>query len=95
MAKEYVKMGFYIGVGGVLTFTNGKKLRKVVDDLSLEDIVLETDCPYLAPDPFRGKRNDSSLIKYVAEAVAKIKGVTYEEVVAQTEKNARDMYGLD
>lgn len=94
MAQEYVKMGFYIGVGGVVTFKNGRKLKETVADIPLEAIVLETDCPYLAPEPCRGKRNNSSYIRYVAEEIARIKGVTYEEVVAQTEENARKMYRL-
>lgn len=94
LALEYVKMGFHIGVGGVVTFKNGKKLKQVVEAIPLEYIVLETDCPYLAPEPFRGKRNNSSYIKYVAEEIARLKGVTYKEVVAQTEKNAREIYGL-
>lgn len=94
MAQEYVKMGFYIGVGGVVTFKNGRKLKETVAEISLESIVLETDCPYLAPEPYRGKRNHSAYIRYVAETIAEIKGVTYEEVVAQTEENARKMYRL-
>lgn len=94
LAQEYVKLGFYIGVGGVVTFKNGKKLKQVVEAIPLESIVLETDCPYLAPEPFRGKRNQSSYIKYVAEEIARLKGVTYEEVVAQTEENGRAVYRL-
>lgn len=94
LALEYVKRGFYIGVGGVVTFKNGKKLKQVVEAIPLESIVLETDCPYLAPEPFRGKRNQSSYIRYVAEEIAQLKGVTYEEVIAQTEENARKLYRL-
>ena len=94
MAQEYVKMGFYIGVGGVVTFKNGRKLKETVAEIPLESLVLETDCPYLAPEPYRGKRNHSAYIRYVAETIAEIKGVTYEEVVAQTEENARKMYRL-
>ena len=89
-AKEYVKMGYYIGVGGVVTFKNARKLKETVEEIPLTSIVLETDCPYLAPVPFRGKRN----IKYVAEEIAEIKGISYEAVVEQTEKNARDLYNL-
>lgn len=94
MAKEYVKMGFYIGVGGVVTFKNGRRLKETVEAIPLKAILLETDCPYLAPEPYRGKRNHSMYIKYVAEEIARLKGTTYEEVVAQTEKNARKMYRL-
>lgn len=93
-AVEYVKMGYYIGVGGVVTFKNGRKLKEVVAEIPLTSIVLETDCPYLAPVPFRGKRNQSGYIKYTAEAVAEIKGVSIEEVIRQTEENAKKMYGL-
>ncbi len=93
-AEEYVKMGFYIGIGGVLTFKNAKKLKEVAAAIPLERIVLETDCPYLAPEPFRGKRNQSSYIRYVAEKLAEIKGITAEEVIAVTEENAKKMYRL-
>ncbi len=94
IAKEYVKMGFLIGVGGVVTFKNGKKLRRVVESTPLEYLVLETDCPYLAPEPNRGKRNRSDYIRYVAETIAHIKEISVEEVLAQTEKNARRLYGI-
>lgn len=94
MAKRYVDLGYYIGVGGVVTFKNGKKLKEVVEAIPLESILLETDCPYLAPTPFRGKRNDSSLIKYIAEEVANIKGVTIEEVLRVTNGNAKRMFGI-
>lgn len=94
MAREYVKMGYYIGVGGVVTFKNGRKLKETVVEIPLASIVLETDCPYLAPVPFRGKRNNSAYIQYVAEEIAAIKGVGAEEVIRQTEENARKMYGL-
>lgn len=94
LAVEYVKLGFHIGVGGVVTFKNGKKLKQVVEAIPLTSIVLETDCPYLAPEPNRGKRNNSIYIKYVAEEIARLKDVTCEEVLAQTEANAREVYGL-
>ncbi len=92
MAEEYVKMGFHIGVGGVVTFKNGRRLKETVEAIPLSSIVLETDCPYLAPEPYRGKRNNSSYIKYVAEEIARLKNVTYEEVVTQTEQTARELY---
>ncbi len=94
LALEYVKMGFYIGVGGVVTFKNAKKLKEVVEAVPLERILLETDCPYLAPTPYRGKRNSSIYIQYIAEEIANIKGVTYEEVVAQTEQNGKDLFRI-
>lgn len=93
-AKEYVDMGFYIGIGGVVTFKNAKKCVRTVEEIPLENIVLETDCPYMAPEPNRGKRNDSSQLIYVAEKIAALKGTTTEEVVRITEENARKMYGL-
>lgn len=94
MAREYVKMGYYIGVGGVVTFKNARKLKEVVQEIPLERIVLETDCPYLAPEPFRGKRNSSLNLTYVAQAVAALKGTTPEEVICRTEENARKLYNL-
>lgn len=94
MALEYVKLGYYIGVGGVVTFKNARRLKETVDAIPLTSIVLETDCPYLAPEPYRGKRNNSSYIKYVAEEIGRIKGVAGEEVVRQTEENARRLYRL-
>ena len=89
-----MKMGYYIGVGGVVTFKNARKLKETVEAIPLTSIVLETDCPYLAPEPYRGKRNNSSYIKYVAEEIARIKNIAYEEIVAQTERNAKEMYGV-
>ena len=91
MAKEYVKMGYHIGIGGVVTFKNGKKLKEVAEAIPLESIVLETDCPYMAPEPFRGKRNNSSYIRYVAEEISRLKGITAEEVIRQTEENAKKL----
>lgn len=93
-AREYIKMGYHIGVGGVVTFKNGRKLKEIVTEIPLEHILLETDSPYLAPEPFRGKRNDSSYLTYVAEEIANLKGITCAEVIAQTEKNARELFGL-
>ena len=92
MAQEYVKMGFSIGVGGVVTFKNGRKLKEIVANLPLEKIVLETDCPYMAPEPNRGKRNESRNIHYVAEKIAELKNVTKEKVIEQTENNAKLIY---
>lgn len=94
MALEYVKMGYLIGVGGVVTFKNAKKLKEVVQAVPMEQIVLETDCPYLAPTPYRGKRNSSLYLPYVAEAIAELKGMTAEEVIEKTEENARRFYGI-
>lgn len=94
VALECVKMGFHIGVGGVLTFKNGKKMKEVVAEIPIENIILETDCPYLAPEPNRGKRNSSLNLPYVVKAMAEIKGITEQEVIDITERNARLMYRL-
>ena len=95
MAKEYVDMGFYIGVGGVITFKNGRRLKETVEAIPLSRIVLETDCPYLSPEPNRGKRNDSTNLIYVAREIAAIKGISEQKVIEETEKNARKLYRLD
>lgn len=92
MAKTYVDMGFYIGVGGVLTFKNAKKLKRVVTEIPLERIVLETDCPYMCPEPYRGKRNDSSMLPYVVEMLANLRGIDKEEVLSVTQQNAFTVY---
>lgn len=94
MAREYLNLGFYLGIGGVLTFNNARKLKEVVEYMPLDRIVLETDCPYLSPVPNRGKRNSSLNLPYVVEAVSQIKGVAPEEVIAVTQQNARKMYRL-
>ena len=92
--KTFYDMNFYFGIGGVLTFKNAKKLIEAADVIPLERIVLETDCPYLAPVPNRGKRNDSSNIQYVIEKLADIKGVTKEQIAEVTYQNACRVYGL-
>lgn len=94
MAKIYLDMGFYLGIGGVVTFKNGKKLKEVVSKMPLERIVLETDAPYLSPEPYRGKRNHSGNLVFVVEEIAKIKGILVEEVYEATRKNALDMYAF-
>ena len=94
MAEEYVKMGYLLGIGGVVTFKNAKKLKEVVKAVPLSNLVLETDCPYLAPEPNRGKRNFSANLIYVAQTIAELKGTTTDEVIRVTEKNARAFYGL-
>ena len=94
IAREVVKMGLYIGIGGVLTFKNGRKLKEVAAETPMERILLETDCPYLAPTPYRGQRNDSRNIALVAQELAQIKGITPEEVLRITEENARRFYKL-
>lgn len=94
IAAEYLKMGLYLGIGGVVTFENAKKLKEVVKYAPLSQLVLETDCPYLAPKPNRGKRNSSLNLPYVARMIAELKGVTPEEVIAVTEENAKKIFGI-
>lgn len=93
-AEVFLKMGFYFGIGGVLTFKNAKKLKEAVAYIPLERIVLETDCPYLAPEPNRGKRNSSLNIPYVIKALAEIKGVEEETVRQAAWENAHKLYRL-
>lgn len=93
-AKIYVDMGFYIGIGGVVTFKNSKVLKEVAAWTPLERILLETDCPYLAPVPNRGKRNSSLNLPYVAETIAQLKGISSDEVIRATCENAKRMYGI-
>lgn len=92
IAMEYVKMGWYIGVGGVVTFKNAKKLVETVEVVPLESIVLETDCPYMAPVPHRGERNSSIFLSHVAEKIAEIKNISVAEVENVTYQNALNIY---
>ncbi len=94
-ALEYVSMGYYIGVGGVVTFKNAKKLKEAVEKIPLANILLETDCPYMAPEPYRGKRNSSLYLPYIAAKIAEIKGMTQQEVIEATWNNACRMYRMD
>lgn len=94
MAKQFIDMGFFIGIGGVVTFKNSKKLKEVVSYVPLEHIVLETDCPYLAPVPFRGKRNSSLLLPQVVEEISMLKGISKEEVEQVTWENAHRLYRM-
>ena len=91
MAEEYLKMGLYLGIGGVVTFKNARKLKEVVEYAPLDQRVLETDSPYLSPEPNRGKRNSSLNLPYVAQAIAEIKGVTPEQVIRITRENAEKL----
>ena len=95
MAERFVKLGFYIGIGGVVTFKNAKKTKETVKRIGLENIVLETDSPYLAPVPFRGKRNDSGNIKYIVEEIAGLLGISKEKVIETTFNNAVKLYELE
>ena len=88
------RQGMYIGFGGTLTFKNARKTREAAAALPMEAIVLETDCPYMAPEPHRGQRNDSSLIIHVAEVLGQIKGLPVQEVLRATNENAKRLFGI-
>jgi hydrolase, TatD family len=95
IAREYLNQGFYLGIGGVVTFNNAKKLKEVVEYAPLEQLLLETDCPYLSPVPNRGKRNSSLNLVYVAKEIAAIKQIDYEKVLEVTSNNAKNMYHIE
>ncbi|MFI3213136.1 MAG: TatD family hydrolase [Eubacteriales bacterium] len=94
MAREFLNMDYSFGIGGVITFQNGKKLKEVVEYIPIEKILLETDCPYLSPVPFRGKRNSSMNLPYVINEIAKIKNISSEEVIRVTEENGKRLYRM-
>ena len=93
-AKKYIRLGFYIGIGGVVTYKNGRKLKEVVREIPIDRLVLETDCPYLAPEPHRGERNTSLFLPFVVRAISEIKGETTQRVERITFDNAMRLYGL-
>lgn len=94
MANKFIKINTKLGIGGVLTFKNSKKLVEVVENIPLEYLLLETDSPYLTPEPFRGHKNEPLYIKYVAEKIAKLKGIDVEKVFEITTNNALDQFDL-
>lgn len=94
IAREYLNMGFYFGIGGVVTFGNARKLREAVAYIPTDRILLETDSPYLSPEPFRGKRNSSLNLSYIAEEIAVLKGVSREAIYAATHENAERLFRL-
>ena len=92
MAREFIKLGFYIGVGGVVTFRNAKNIINVIENITIHKILLETDAPYLTPEPYRGMKNDSSYIPLIVNKIASIKDITVDEVVDITTRNANDLF---
>ena len=94
LAREYVKMGYHIGIGGVVTFKNGRKLQEIAGSIPLENIVVETDCPYLAPEPYRGRRNSSAYLTYIIERIASLRNAEYEEIERATYENAAALFGV-
>lgn len=94
-AREYLDMGYYFGIGGVVTFANAKKMKEAVAYIPADKILLETDSPYLSPEPNRGKRNSSLNIPYIAKEIASIKGISYEDVLNITYENAKKLFKID
>ena len=94
MMNEVTKLGMYIGLGGVVTFKNAKKAVKVATEVPVDKLLLETDCPYMAPTPFRGERNDSSLISYVAEVISGLKNISYSEILKITYENGIRLFNI-
>lgn len=93
-ALQCIDMNFYISLGGTVTFKNARKPKEVATAIPLDKLLIETDCPYLAPTPFRGKRNEPSYVKLVAEEIAKLKNISYEEVASKTMENAKKLFGI-
>ena len=93
-ANECIKKGFYIALGGVVTFKNAKKVHEIAKNIPIESLLLETDAPYLAPEPYRGKRNEPAYVKFVAEKIAELRGISFEEVAQVTTQNARKAFGI-
>ena len=93
--KEVLKLGMYIGLGGAVTFKNARVPLEVAENLPLERLLLETDCPYMSPVPMRGKRNQSTYISYVAEKIAEVKNLTKEEVLATANNNAFKLFNIN
>ena len=95
IAKEVLKLGMYIGFGGALTFKNARKAVEVMEILPLDRLLLETDCPYMAPVPMRGKRNDSAYIPYVAEKIGEIRDMDPQEVIDTATKNTKKLFNIE
>jgi TatD DNase family protein len=94
MAKECIKMGFYISIPGTITFKNAGRFQEIIRNLPLESLLIETDAPFLAPVPFRGKRNEPSYVRYTAQKVAEIKRISFDKVAELTTENALRVYRL-
>lgn len=93
--RDFMNLGFYFGIGGVCTFKNAKRIVEALEDIPMERLLLETDCPYLAPVPNRGKRNDSRNIAYVVQRISEIKGIAEQEIIDITNQNAKRLFQLD
>ena len=95
MLDEVLKMNFYIGLGGVVTFKNAKKAVEVAKAVPMDRLLIETDCPYMTPVPYRGKRNHPKYVYYVAEKLAEIREVSVEEIINQTYENGKRLFKID
>ncbi|MFD2216997.1 TatD family hydrolase [Metabacillus endolithicus] len=94
VAKQCMEMNFYISFGGPVTFKNAKKPKEVVKEIPMDRLLIETDCPYLTPHPYRGKRNEPSYVRYVAEQISELRGVSFEEIAEKTSDNAMKVFGI-
>ncbi|MGN9165526.1 TatD family hydrolase [Tissierellaceae bacterium HCP3S3_D8] len=94
VAMEYIKLGFYISIGGTVTFKNSRVVREVAEAVPLDKFLVETDCPYLTPEPYRGKRNEPMFVKYAAEKIAEIRGISFEELSEATNKNTKELFRI-
>ncbi|HEY8363912.1 MAG TPA: TatD family hydrolase [Tissierellaceae bacterium] len=94
MANEYIKLGFYISIAGPVTFKNARVVKEVAKEVPLDKLLVETDSPYLAPEPHRGKRNEPIFVKFVAGTIAEIKGISFEELAKATNRNTKELFGI-
>ncbi len=94
LALEYIKIGFYIALGGPVTFKNAKEPKRIASNIDINHLLVETDCPFLAPEPFRGKRNESAYVKYTAEYIANLRNMSYEELTKITSENAYRIFNI-
>ncbi len=95
MANEFIKLGFYISLGGPVTFKNAKESKLIAKEIGLEHLLIETDCPYLAPTPYRGTRNESSYVRFVCEEIANLRGISIYDVDQKTSENANALFDLE
>lgn len=95
LAKEYIKLGFYISLAGPVTFKNARVPKEVAKAVPLDKLLVETDSPYLTPEPYRGKRNEPIFVKYVAGTIADLRGITYEELAKATNRNTKELFGIE
>ncbi len=94
MAREYIKLGFYISLAGPVSFKNARVVREVAEIVPLDRLLVETDCPYLAPEPYRGKRNEPMFVKYVAEKIGEIRGISFDELAKATNENTKRLFNI-